>query len=101
MGPTGALDLMAALVLEDGRRWGDAAVPEQWEDARAVLDGGAAPYHFLTRARGYAKTSDLAAVGVSAMLVQLAAGSRLYAPSAHEAAFVESAWALAGRDAVS
>lgn len=75
---TGALDLLAALVLEDGRRWGDAAVAAQWDDARAVLNPASAPYHFLTRARGYAKTSDLAGVAVAAMLAELPAGSRLY-----------------------
>jgi hypothetical protein len=73
-----ALDLLAALVGEDGRRWGDAAVPEQWEDARAVLDPSGQPYHFMTRARGFAKTSDLAGIGVAAMLAQLPAASRLY-----------------------
>lgn len=75
---TAALDLLASLVLEDGRRWGDAAVPEQWEDARAVLDPEAPPYHFLTRARGYSKTGDLAGIAVASMLAQLPAGSRLY-----------------------
>jgi hypothetical protein len=73
-----ALDLLAAVVLEDGRRWGDAATPEQWEDARAVLDQGGVPYHFLTRARGYSKTFDLASIALAAMLTQLPAASRLY-----------------------
>ena len=66
-----ALDLLAALVLEDGRRWGDAAVAEQWDDARAVLNPAGEPYHFLTRARGFAKTSDLAGIAVAAMLAHL------------------------------
>ena len=58
-----ALDLLAALRLEDGRRWGEAAVRCQWEDARAVLEQNSpTPYHYLTRARGYSKTSDLAAM---------------------------------------
>lgn len=73
-----ALNLLAGLVLEDGRRWGDAAVREQWVDARAVLNPDGAPYHFLTRARGFSKTSDLAGIGVAAMLAELPAGSRLY-----------------------
>lgn len=73
-----ALDLLAGLVLEDGRCWGDAAVPDQWADARAVLDADGPPYHFLTRARGYSKTSDLAGIAIAAMLAQLPAGSRLY-----------------------
>jgi hypothetical protein len=46
-----ALDLLAAVVLEDGQRWGEAAVPVQWQDARSVLDeNSATPYHYLTRA---------------------------------------------------
>jgi phage terminase large subunit-like protein len=73
-----ALDLLAMLVLEDGRRWGDAAVSAQWSDARAVLDPSGAPYNFLTRARGYSKTSDLAGIAIAAMLTQLSGGSRLY-----------------------
>lgn len=74
-----ALDLMSALTLEDGRRWGEAAVAWQWSDARAVLDPeSATPYHFLTRSRGGAKTSDLAGMAIAAMLAQLAPRSRLY-----------------------
>lgn len=74
-----ALDLMAALVLEDGSRWGERAAPFQWADARAVLDAGSAsPYHFLTRARGGSKTADLAGMAVAVMLEQLPRGSRLY-----------------------
>lgn len=74
-----ALNLLATVVLEDGRRWGDAAVTAQWSDARAVLDPeSSTPYHYLTRARGYSKTGDLAGIAVAAMLAQLPAGSRLY-----------------------
>jgi len=73
-----ALALLQALVLEDGRRWGDAAAGFQLEDARSVLDQSAAPYSFLTRARGAAKTSDLAGMLIAAMLTQAPAGSRLY-----------------------
>jgi phage terminase large subunit-like protein len=50
----------------------------QWEDARAVLDPAGAPYGFLTRSRGYSKTTDLAAVAVATMLEQLPPASRLY-----------------------
>jgi phage terminase large subunit-like protein len=78
-----ALDLMAALVLEDGSRWGERAAPFQWADARSVLEEeSASPYHFLTRARGGSKTADLAGMAVAAMLEQLPAGSRLYALAA-------------------
>src|SRR6516225_1154582 len=64
-----ALDLLAALVLEDGRRWGEAAVPVQWQDSRAVLDTtSSTPLHWLGRARGYSKTTDLAGMAIAAML---------------------------------
>jgi phage terminase large subunit-like protein len=78
-----ALDVLAALVLEDGRRWGDAAAGFQWEDAEAILDEGSpTPYHFLSRSRGGAKTGDLAGVAVAAMLAQLPEASRLYGVAA-------------------
>ena len=78
-----ALDLLASLRLEDGRRWGEVAAPFQWADAKAVLaPGSETPYHFLTRARGGSKTSDLAAVAVAAMLTQLPGRSRAYALAA-------------------
>lgn len=77
------LDLLSALVLEDGRRWGDAAVPFQWEDAEAIADeASATPFHFETRSRGGAKTSDLAGITVAVMLNQLPPASRLYAVAA-------------------
>lgn len=75
-----ALDLLATFVLEDGRRWGEAAVPVQWADADAVLDPDTTrPYSWISRARGYSKTSDLAALTVAAMLEQLPPGARCYA----------------------
>lgn len=78
-----ALDVLAGLVLEDGRRWGEVAEPFQWEDARAVLDTeSATPYSFLTRSRGASKSADLAAMAVAAMVAQLAPASRLYAVAA-------------------
>jgi phage terminase large subunit-like protein len=73
-----ALALLQALVLEDGRRWGDAAARFQVDDAQAILDGGGKPYSFLTRARGGAKTSDLAGIAVAVMLTQAPPGARLY-----------------------
>jgi len=79
----GALDramaLMGALTLDDGRRWGDTAESWQLADARAVLDpDSATPYHFQTRPRGGAKTSDAAGVGMSLLLAQAPTGARLY-----------------------
>ena len=70
-------------MLEDGRRWGDAAAPFQWQDARAVLDPSSlTPYHFQTRARGGSKTSDEAGATIAAMLTQLGPGSRGYGVAA-------------------
>jgi hypothetical protein len=60
-------DALGLLRLEDGRRWIDAAYPWQLADAEAILDGSL-PFHFLTRARGGSKTSDLAAVALSLLL---------------------------------
>lgn len=77
-----ALDVMASLVLEDGRRWGEAALPFQWEDARAILDQTGPPNSALTRGRGGAKTSDLAGLNVAVGLTQAPRGARLYAAAA-------------------
>ncbi len=74
-----ALDLLAGLTLESGARWGDAAEPWQWEDARALLDpASSTPYSFMSRGRGGSKTTDLAGVVVAAMLAQAPAAARLY-----------------------
>ena len=60
---------------ESGRRWGDAATAVQKLDAQAVLDQASpTPYHFLTRARGYSKTADIAGIGIAALLEQLPPG---------------------------
>ena len=72
-----ALDVMAGLVLEDGRAWGEAAFGFQWEDTKAILNESVPPYHFLTRARGASKTTDLAGVAI-AMLLTLPDRSRLH-----------------------
>ena len=77
------LDLLSALVLEDGRRWGDAAAGFQWQDAEAIADEvSETPFSFMTRSRGGAKTSDLGGITVAVMLAQLPPGSRLYAVAA-------------------
>jgi len=69
-------DMLGVLVLEDGRRWIDAAHAFQREDALAVLEGEQ-PYQFLTRARGASKTTDLAAVAL-ALLLTASDAERLY-----------------------
>lgn len=78
-----ALQLLARLVLDDGRQWGLAATPEQWGDAGAVLDREAPQRrHWLGRARGYSKTVDVAAMSIAAMLTQMRAGASAYAAAA-------------------
>lgn len=79
-----ALEVLAGLALEDGRRWGDAAADWQWEDARAVLDTGSAPMHFLTRPRGGSKTSDLGGICLSVLTTQAPAAARCYAVAADQ-----------------
>jgi hypothetical protein len=72
------LDLLAALKLEDDRRWGDAAEPWQWEMARTMLDPLAPPYRWESRPRSGSKTTDAGAVLLVMLLAQLPAGSRTY-----------------------
>lgn len=60
-------DVLATLRIEDGRLWIDAAADFQLADALAVLEGER-PYHYLTRARGASKTTDLAAVALALLL---------------------------------
>ena len=74
-----AFELLASLVIPDGRRWYEAAVDVQREDALAVLAlDSPTPYHYETRARGYSKTDDLGRIAIAVMLTQLPPGSRLY-----------------------
>lgn len=57
-----ALDLMWALRVESGEKWGDVAAPFQMEDAEAIFSDEGPALHFLTRPRGGSKSTDLAAV---------------------------------------
>jgi phage terminase large subunit-like protein len=70
----GLLDLLR---LESGDRWSDVAADVQREDAAAVLDEATA-YHWWGRARGWSKTSDLAAIALE-VLLHAPPGSRSYA----------------------
>ncbi len=74
-----ALAVLAGLVLESGHRWGEVATPEQWADARAVLDTNGPRRHLLLRSRGRSKTTDEAGASLAAMLTQLAPGAESYA----------------------
>jgi phage terminase large subunit-like protein len=73
------LDLLAALVLEDGRRWGDVAEPWQWRLAEWVFDDRASPNRWESRPRGGSKSTDIAGISMVAMLTVDPAGSRSYA----------------------
>ncbi|MGH9120470.1 MAG: terminase large subunit domain-containing protein, partial [Acidimicrobiales bacterium] len=70
-----ALDLLAGMVLEDGRRWGDAATIWQWAFARNMLDPAAPPFRWESRPRGGSKTTDVAAIVLAAMVVGMPAGA--------------------------
>lgn len=75
-----ALDLLYSLVLEDGRRWGEAARRFQRDDAEAILDhDDGPPFHFMTRGRGGSKSTDLGGMGVAVLAEQAPARSRSYA----------------------
>ena len=98
MSPTGLdpLDLLAGLVMEDGRRWGQVAYPFQREDAAAVMAGGDAPRrHFLLRGRGMSKTTDVAAITLALLLCEAPERSRshMYAVDADQAALFADAFA--------
>jgi phage terminase large subunit-like protein len=78
-----ALDFLASLILESGRRWGEAATVWQWQDATLILSQkNAARNHFLTRPRGGSKTCDLGGMCLAVMIYQAPPGSRLYALAA-------------------
>jgi hypothetical protein len=76
-----ALDLLAGLVMEDGRRWGEVAYPWPWADAAAVLDPEPhAPRRFWDqRARGMSKTDDAAGDGLCTLVADAPPRSRSFA----------------------
>lgn len=84
-----ALDVLGALVLADGRRWGESAEPLQLDDARSVLvpEQDGPRRHWLGRARGRSKTTDVGGLSLAAMLTEpadggLPVGARAYAGAA-------------------
>lgn len=77
---TSALETMAGLVMPSGVAWGVAATPEQWADAEAVLAAPGGPRrHWISRARGYSKTEDAAAMSVAVLSHDLVAGDEAWA----------------------
>lgn len=79
-----ALDLLAALPLEDGTLWGERAETFQLDDARAVLDSDGARRHYLLRGRGMSKTTDVAALVLVLLLTEAPAGSSSHIYAADE-----------------
>lgn len=73
-------DLLAALVLEDDRRWGEAAADWQQDDAEAVLkaDPASPRRHYLLRGRGMSKSTDVAALALSLLICEAPPRSRSY-----------------------
>jgi hypothetical protein len=65
----GAWEILAALVLENGKTWGECASPVQRADAEAVLASDPPARRFwIGRPRGYSKTTDAAALTIAAVL---------------------------------
>ena len=80
--PTGRgmnpIAMMAGLVMEDGRRWGDVAEEFQWQTARWFFDADSTPYRWESRPRGGSKTTDVAGLLLVALTTTLPPGSRAY-----------------------
>lgn len=95
-----ALDLMYGLILEDGRAWGEVAADFQVADAEAVLGDSGPRLHFITRPRGGSKSTDLAAIALSWLIVDAPpyANGHIVAFNSDQAAIViDAAAALVSR----
>ena len=80
-----ALKTLKLLRLENGAPWGTVATPVQIADATAVLDEIVdRPFSFITRARGYSKTTDLGGIALAMLLMQAPRDSKSYALAADE-----------------
>lgn len=71
------LALMAGLVLEDGRTWGEVAHDWQREDVAHVARDDGPRRHYLLRGRGMSKTTDVAALVLALLLAEAPARARL------------------------
>lgn len=94
------LALMAGLVLEDGRTWGEVAHEWQREDAAAVALTEDVRRHYLLRGRGMSKTTDVAALVLALLLAEAPPRARchVYAVDADQAAiFADTLAGLVGR----
>src|SRR4051812_22713458 len=63
-----ALLRLYSLPLEDGSLWGDVATDHQVADTEAILDPDGPLLHFNTRPRGGSKSTDAAAIAVTALI---------------------------------
>jgi hypothetical protein len=81
-----ALALLASLVLDDGRRWAEAATTWQRSDAAAVLEpiGDAPTLHWLGRPKGGSKSTDLAGMSLAWLVEQAPAMAEGFAVAADE-----------------
>lgn len=81
-----ALALLHGLVLDDGRRWGEAATDWQRVDAAAVLDPGPDDplLHWLGRPKGGSKSTDLAGMSAAWLLEQATPMAEGFAVAADE-----------------
>ncbi|MBW4033507.1 MAG: hypothetical protein HIU88_12740 [Acidobacteria bacterium] len=73
------MSLMSAFVLEDGRLWGECALPFQRADAEAIISRTGGARQMILRARGMSKTTDIGAVALALLLSEAPAQSRSYA----------------------
>jgi Phage Terminase len=77
------LALVSSMVLEDGSRWGESAIPEQWDDMKALLLPGGVRKHFWLRSRGRSKSMDTGAATLATMLAGgVRGGDEMYAAAA-------------------
>ena len=81
---TAPIDLVASMVLEDGSRWGESAIPEQWEDMEALLTSGGPAQAFLAACkRQVARRLDTGAATLATMLAgKVHGGDEMYAAAA-------------------
>jgi phage terminase large subunit-like protein len=73
-----ALDMMGALVLDDGRTWAEVAAPFQIEDAEAIFSDEGPRFHYLVRPRSGSKSTDLAGCALIWLTTEAEAGARGY-----------------------
>ena len=91
------LDLLASMVTESGRPWGETAAPWQWSDAQALLDIDApVRQHWWTRPRGARKTTDAAGLVLAILLDQAPVEARCFGGASDEDQAAELIDAAAG-----